>query len=399
MKTLFKIFFLTSAFSLAISVFSATTIPVPYGGTGLSSVPAGNFLVGSSTYNLEATSSIYITPTGKIGIGTTSPYRLLDLSYTTAGEGLGLHRNLELSSGANQGAISFYSNLSGNKSLFSQILGTASYLNNTKGDISFMTSDNGGFNEKMRVSSNYGVGIGTINNYTHSPTGKLEVGTDNDSNILTLSSGKYPDNPMTVGEYNGINFSFRKNRNPSAVLASYIKSVADGNFYTSSAYNDASLHFGTINDGTINDKMIITSDGNIAVGDTTSAQRLRLVDSTKSVQLAMSSTGSGGRTYHLINTDSSASIGGGFFSLFDNTAGAYRFVMDGTGNFALGTTTAPNDLVIVNGPNATTTLSCGSAYSQTKRCVQCLWNGASYTKIYYPTNSITPVIATSTTCS
>ncbi|MFC1678502.1 beta strand repeat-containing protein, partial [Patescibacteria group bacterium] len=64
----------TPTSSLQIDIGQTTgTLQVGRGGTGLTSVTDGYILIGTDSSPLEATSSVYISPTGYIGIGTTSP--------------------------------------------------------------------------------------------------------------------------------------------------------------------------------------------------------------------------------------------------------------------------------------------------------------------------------------
>ncbi len=59
--------------TITTGTWNASTITVPYGGTGLTSVPAGYTLIGDSSNALQATSTLFISSAGNVGIGTTSP--------------------------------------------------------------------------------------------------------------------------------------------------------------------------------------------------------------------------------------------------------------------------------------------------------------------------------------
>ena len=52
---------------------AATIVPVYQGGTGTSTIPAGWFVAGSSQSQIQASSSLYLAPSGKIGVASTSP--------------------------------------------------------------------------------------------------------------------------------------------------------------------------------------------------------------------------------------------------------------------------------------------------------------------------------------
>ncbi|GAI57120.1 unnamed protein product, partial [marine sediment metagenome] len=71
--------------TITTGVWNASTITVPYGGTGLTSVPVGYTLIGDSSNALQATSALFIASDGNVGIGTTEPGTLLTLRRTDAG--------------------------------------------------------------------------------------------------------------------------------------------------------------------------------------------------------------------------------------------------------------------------------------------------------------------------
>lgn len=61
-------------------------IGLGYGGTGLTSVEAGYFMIGGSASALQATSSIFMDLTGNVGIGTTTPTAKLSVVNSTAAD-------------------------------------------------------------------------------------------------------------------------------------------------------------------------------------------------------------------------------------------------------------------------------------------------------------------------
>lgn len=69
-----------------------------------------------------------------------------------------------------------------------------------------------------------------------------------------------------------------------------------------------------------------------------------LIDSsnTDGPGLTISNTGGSGRSYSLLSTGTTASIGAGNFALYDNTASAYRLCVDLNGNVVIGASTAPS---------------------------------------------------------
>ncbi len=69
-----------SALGTVISgTWQGSPIGFAFGGTGLTSINQGQILVASAANTLQATSTLYITPTGLIGIGTTTPQSKLEI--------------------------------------------------------------------------------------------------------------------------------------------------------------------------------------------------------------------------------------------------------------------------------------------------------------------------------
>jgi hypothetical protein len=75
---------LTTLGTITSGTWQGSTITVPYGGTGLSSVPTGYTLIGGTANSLQATSTLFISPDGKVGIGTTTPAVSLSIQGTDA---------------------------------------------------------------------------------------------------------------------------------------------------------------------------------------------------------------------------------------------------------------------------------------------------------------------------
>lgn len=101
-----------------------------------------------------------------------------------------------------------------------------------------------------------------------------------------------------------------------------------------------------------------------------------------------------------IDVVSSTAIGFGAYTTKNNqmvfgTSAVTETLLNG--NVGINTTNPSSSLHIVNG-TATTTVIIGSTGSGVNPGVTCQWNGTNYTKTYFGPDSITPIIATSTSC-
>jgi hypothetical protein len=85
------------------------------------------------------------------------------------------------------------------------------------------------------------------------------------------------------------------------------------------------------------EKARFSIDGNLGIGTTTMGRKLNVAGPT-AAGIQFQPTGASGRNYSIFATDSGASVVGAL-AVFDDTAGAYRMVIDSSGNLGLGTTT------------------------------------------------------------
>ena len=199
---------------------------------------------------------IRFTETGNVGIGTSSPSAKLEIS--------GIRENqirltsYDTSAAVDEiiGGVEFYSSDTGNEGVKASISAIAA---NTEGS-AYMTFSTGTNTERMRISSNGNVGIGTT-----SPGTYLQIG-DYPSNNIDITT--YPDVPSehmihlsapeTSGRYGG-GISFGED---TFTAANIVVRDAGG-------LGALDLCFGTGNTYGVTERMRIDSSGDLYIGGTT----------------------------------------------------------------------------------------------------------------------------------
>ncbi len=169
----------TSTFQGGISIASGcfaigTTCVGGTGGGGSGTVSAGTIgqlpFYNSAGTTLTATSSIYLTQAGSIGIGTTAPSSLLDISGADSGTNIVLASNAMVAvtnrdaTPKNFEDVSFLTtDANGVTQSSSKIVGvnTSHTANAISGDMTFMNRNAGTLAESMRLTAAGRVGIGT----------------------------------------------------------------------------------------------------------------------------------------------------------------------------------------------------------------------------------------------
>lgn len=86
----------------------------------------------------------------------------------------------------------------------------------------------------------------------------------------------------------------------------------------------------------------------VSLNGTTSTWRVPIVMNYGNPTLSLNSTGAGGRGYSIISTNNTSSAGGGRFIINDGIASSIRLTIDSTGNTGLGTT-SPSSKLDVSG--------------------------------------------------
>jgi hypothetical protein len=114
------------------------------------------------------------------------------------------------------------------------------------------------------------------------------------------------------------------------------------------------------------ERLRFDSSGNVGINTTTMGRKLNVAGPT-AAGIQFQPTGTSGRNYSIFATDSGASVVGAL-AVFDDTASAYRMVIDSSGNVGIGTSSPADKLEVTRvGPSNSTgglslTNSDGSGY-------------------------------------
>jgi hypothetical protein len=336
-----------------------------------------------------------INDTG-VGIGTTSPNKLLDVSSDNTPT-IRITNTLQSSSNYTAGVFEFYSedaSTPGGARVLSSIL----CVNNAgsavpNGNLAFYTALGGGSGatatEKMRITSSGNVGIGTTSpavalqvqraseseiratestngNYlslyqqagasyliagkaTGTATQNLQIYTGNSARMTILSGGN-----VGIGTTNPGDVLVVKGGSPGNIdLVSFQNNAGNEThrFYADSA-NDGVIE--TVTNAGVTANLIQSSGdsyfnggnvgiyfngGNVGIGTTSPAAPLTVSGDT--TQIRLENTAAGGRNWGLRTFGSALGI-------YDHTAGAFRQYITSAGNVGIGTT-SPAQLLDVNG--------------------------------------------------
>jgi hypothetical protein len=227
-----------------------------------------NFVNAPTIFATNNTERMRINANGKVAINTTSaPTAWFHISVPSAeGEALRFHR---AGTGIGWGVAQFFAlnNTSGAMVDYAQISG--GITNNTAGSetgvLAFYTRASGSLNERMRITSNGEVGIGTT-----TPDVKLQV--FHSSANTSLTNIGLPD--LVLGLRN------TSNTNGNMSIISFQDSSGYGNVNIGVIQKDQTNHAGDLvfltraNITTFGERMRIRSDGNVGIGSTNPGYKL-----------------------------------------------------------------------------------------------------------------------------
>jgi hypothetical protein len=122
--------------------------------------------------------------------------------------------------------------------------------------------------------------------------------------------------------------------------------------------SDASFEFYNTSSSTT---LKITNGGNVGIGTTSPGAYLEVYGSTTSNDVVgmftgtgqygsaihLKATGTNGSNWRILSTASGSTPGGGYFGLYNDSAGLYRFVISPTGNVGIGTASPAQKLDVV----------------------------------------------------
>jgi len=242
----------------------------------------------------DLTTSMVITSSGDVGIGTSSPntssgYTALAINGTTSGW-------IQLmDDGTN--VADWYSS-GGTESTFRAINGGLNFAVSGASDVKFNINSS----ERMRITSSGNVGIGTA-----SPTANHRLTLDNAGFVQALLSTSGTARLSLYGD--------------SAVSAVDAKT------------NPLAFYAGS------SERMRITSSGQVGIGTSSPLGPLHLAKSGTSdyTNMFFQNTGASGRNYQLGVGGSNTGVYSGKFYIYDSTASQPRFSLDSSGNVGIGT--------------------------------------------------------------
>ena len=210
-----------------------------------------------------------LTNNGSVGIGTTSPSGLLEISAdsddgTSAPSFLITNASTTLADGADIGTIDFKnSDTTGGGGNIGRIQAIANASDERSVELAFSVASVGTITEALRIDKNANVGIGTA-----SPSELLHIyntgGAGNDANVLIEGNGSGVNAKLTIdghGSGGQLDLTYRSNTQSRTVA---MRCLNDGSFRIDTLGSEA---------------MRIVGD-NVGIGNTAPAKNLHITDST-----------------------------------------------------------------------------------------------------------------------
>src|SRR3989338_5792299 len=301
---------------------------------------------------------IYNTNSGNVGIGTTSPVSLTEIS--------GSSPYLTLSNSATDvpidtalGILNFYSYYTSTQSRGG--VGSIRVMSETAFNtgqpptyMSFYTHPNSGgeaqpgtvlgtATEKMRITAGGDVGIGTT----------ADSGTDYSNNRLFMTGETHM---ASQGAH--VWFGDSTIGNPIGIGEGLVNTLGYDQDFMSAYYRNSMRFF---SNGAI-ERMRIDVNGNVGIGTTSPSALLTIGSANKLYSQGGSGTHStgwrmesgGGRNWAILSTGSTYPIGAGKLVFWDETAASNRMVIDTNGNVGIGTTSPSDKLYIIGNDNQIT---------------------------------------------
>jgi len=361
-----------------------------------SALAKGNFLVGSDAGVAQATSSVFISSTGNVGIGTNAPSYELDVkgsspsisshllspdihaSFTAMGGGAAWPRaTFKIGSSAGNGIanVGFWvlPDVTGatQKPAFIEVLtsgdtsSTATkrlmiYQDINLAKIMSSSANGGGVGTDLKI---YTQGATNPQLYLQSSTGYVGVGTSAPGVQLDVLGTQV--SGIGIVRFKGnAQYSFvtldttTGGATDQSGFLLKTGGVSVGEFGVRAS--DNAFYFKNRIYGT-SDIVTIASDGNVGIGTTTPTQNLTVSGTAGDVALftssqtwgtriSIDSTYTGGRNYGILSTAGGAGEGAGKFIIQDQSASnAARLVIDSTGNVGIGTTSPNTKLQVYGG--------------------------------------------------
>ena len=316
--------------------------------TGAPTLPSGAMVFATTTYNAlgGAVERMRIDSSGNVGIGTTSPGTLLEISGNSQASTPALRVNCTDSSvQLNQvaGAVQFSVNDASTPGAGVKTSINSIALNSIGSSYGLGFNTTSGVNnvERMRIDSDGNVGIGTT-----SPPKKLSISGTKNTSIIRLGSTTNGSSWSIGDKIGAIEFSSADGSGAgSGVKASISYEVEAG---TTGSTNSMVFSTAGTSAGTNNtERMRITAAGNVGIGTTSPAYQLTLggnaVGSTEGLRINDPSNAAYGAHFSFSDTPSEVWIGGVTNNTYNSAISIHRdttraITIDINSNVGIGTT-------------------------------------------------------------